>query len=951
MLVLQTFFDLFQGFILHPFFCDVFPDSDIFEEEAITILLADGNLKRDNISIYKRELVFSFFILVSFLKFEFLKIFLIGLTTALDYCIVDPWYSGVASARYMWEISPWWRFWTFRFFDLVNFFNYINFDVTGLYSSNRSLLLIILETLVWVFYIIFCILAIPFFIFNILLKLGGFVLLTLLNGFSLFYFCCLLCCSTVVFLFSSPYTMFPEFVLVLSIIIAVFLYGLASVKYDLGFLHKQVALAFGYDALIRVSNFGTFERNMLLRFHNSRRQLTMILIFWRVLFVGSLLSFLWFTIQFGFYYPVNLQTVDYLSLNFTAVSNNILGASDVIFGAHFYHDGFTFSSRFFLVFLFILFLIIVRNELFQESKLCNLEFLILYAFGVLFSMFLVSSFSLFAFFLSAEGLVITMYLLAASGIYYRLFSKFYLSVLHNLIRYRSLEGALKYSIFNILSTFFLLFGSVILFAVTKGSLFFSSISLTITQLQDSQSSLSHFLLFGSFIGVLCLCFSFFFKLGIFPFSSWVPDLYESTIPVNMVYFLILPKAAIMLAFVNFYRFFFVHFYSGFFIICALLGLISIVYGSLGAINQNKLPRILAYSSVTYAGLFIFLTAICFLPSVRLQHLSIIFAVAYIIVLLFFLVFYLTLRYSPYYFTYVYISQFRFAQTRSKTFQLFLVNSLFSLSGIPPFFGWILKFVFLIALVKLFSFGIFSLFKTSYWIPADLLINFFQQYDARWVVDGTYDVQKTLFDQLLAKQKSVPVRVLGDSVEERILVSDFFSYIGAVVSSGVQRSVQYYSYYKLFLIDCGDVVFIAFQTLKNEVINFLFGTKAQFVVVASKSISGEFLDLILRNKIDLVLAFLNSSGWFLITSIFILFFLLFLITVLSTFYYLRILKSVYTSPKHAFLYYNQNTGAINISFSMCALVLFLGIINVFGVVFFQFINNTVFLLFCFNSVGF
>src|SRR3546814_18264358 len=91
--------------------------------------------------------------------------------------------------------------------------------------------------------------------------------------------------------------------------------------------------------------------------------------------------------------------------------------------------------------------------------------------------------------------------------------------------------------------------------VTRGSLFFSSVSLAISNLHVVNSTaVPGFLLVGAFLGILCFYLSFCFKLGLFPFSSWVPDLYESTIPLNMVYFLIIPKAAIMLGFINVYRF-------------------------------------------------------------------------------------------------------------------------------------------------------------------------------------------------------------------------------------------------------------------------------------------------------------------------------------------------------------------------------------------------------------
>src|SRR3546814_9493863 len=90
--------------------------------------------------------------------------------------------------------------------------------------------------------------------------------------------------------------------------------------------------------------------------------------------------------------------------------------------------------------------------------------------------------------------------------------------------------------------------------VTRGSLFFSSVSLAISNLHIVNSTaVPGFLLVGAFLGILCFYLSFCFNLGLFPFSSWVPDLYESTIPLNMVYFLIIPKAALMLGFINVYR--------------------------------------------------------------------------------------------------------------------------------------------------------------------------------------------------------------------------------------------------------------------------------------------------------------------------------------------------------------------------------------------------------------
>src|SRR3546814_8193228 len=80
-----------------------------------------------------------------------------------------------------------------------------------------------------------------------------------------------------------------------------------------------------------------------------------------------------------------------------------------------------------------------------------------------------------------------MYLLTASCIYYKLFSKYIETELSGLVRYRSLEGSLKYSIFNILSTFFLLFGSILLFAFSKASFFFSTLAIVLGKLSVASS--------------------------------------------------------------------------------------------------------------------------------------------------------------------------------------------------------------------------------------------------------------------------------------------------------------------------------------------------------------------------------------------------------------------------------------------------------------------------------
>jgi NADH-quinone oxidoreductase subunit N len=93
--------------------------------------------------------------------------------------------------------------------------------------------------------------------------------------------------------------------------------------------------------------------------------------------------------------------------------------------------------------------------------------------------------------------------------------------------------------------------------------------------------------------------SFFLKAAVFPFHAWAPDAYEgASVPVT-AYMATVIKAAVVLAAVRLFAS--VNVESPMLDLLALLPLVSIVWGNLAAMRQDSFRRMIAYSSIAHAG--------------------------------------------------------------------------------------------------------------------------------------------------------------------------------------------------------------------------------------------------------------------------------------------------------------------------------------------------------------
>lgn len=180
--------------------------------------------------------------------------------------------------------------------------------------------------------------------------------------------------------------------------------------------------------------------------------------------------------------------------------------------------------------------------------------------------------------------------------------------------------------------------------------------------------------FSFYILMFILSLSLFFKLSLFPLHFWIPDIYEGSSADIISIIATLPKISV-LAFVlklNLPSSFLLY-----------TGLLSIFIGCLGGLNQTKIKRLLAYSSIAHLGFTI--VGLSLFGKVSID-LALIYFLIYIISslgLLFLLIEYVNKED-------VYIIEFSGLQFSSKWWSLFWLIFFLSLAGLPPLFGFIGK---------------------------------------------------------------------------------------------------------------------------------------------------------------------------------------------------------------------------------------------------------------------
>lgn len=163
----------------------------------------------------------------------------------------------------------------------------------------------------------------------------------------------------------------------------------------------------------------------------------------------------------------------------------------------------------------------------------------------------------------------------------------YVLVLLAFRRPESAEAALKYLVLGGTASATLLMGVSLLYGAS-GSLALSAFA----QALGSPGTMAS-------VAVALVVVAFFLKAAIVPFHTWAPDAYEAAAVPVTAYMATIIKAGVLLAAV---RLFGNAMLSPPMVdILAILPLLSIVWGNLAAMRQRSFRRMIAYSSIAHAG--------------------------------------------------------------------------------------------------------------------------------------------------------------------------------------------------------------------------------------------------------------------------------------------------------------------------------------------------------------
>lgn len=296
-------------------------------------------------------------------------------------------------------------------------------------------------------------------------------------------------------------------------------------------------------------------------------------------------------------------------------------------------------------------------------------------FYVLFPAFMAS-----LFFLSMADHLLSIYL---SIEFVSICSYFY--VAYFITEKRNAESSVKYILFGAISSAIMLYGISLLYGFT-GTL----------SLQNGQflAMLSKVPVAYSTVALMLILSGFLYKITAAPFHFYAPDVYEGTRPLVLIFMSTLPKIAGLSVFFSFTGHFAFQLSTYHVVwpnfnwekVLSVIAIATLFIGNLSALAQKNLNRLMAYSSIGHTG-FLLMSLVVFSSSgtVSLLYYSLVYLLMNIGV------FYILHLFSERY-NIQYIDELKGLFRTAPYLSVVFVVLLASLTGLPPFAGFIAKFL-------------------------------------------------------------------------------------------------------------------------------------------------------------------------------------------------------------------------------------------------------------------
>jgi NADH-quinone oxidoreductase subunit N len=157
---------------------------------------------------------------------------------------------------------------------------------------------------------------------------------------------------------------------------------------------------------------------------------------------------------------------------------------------------------------------------------------------------------------------------------------------------RSSEAGLKYFILGALSSGMLLYGASMIYGFAGTTSFAALAKLLVGGATPSA---------GLVIGVVFVTVGLAFKVSAVPFHMWVPDVYEGAPTPVTAFFAVAPKMAAIALFMRFLIEPFGAMLAQWQQVIIFLSVASMILGSVAAIAQSSIKRLMAYSSIGHIG--------------------------------------------------------------------------------------------------------------------------------------------------------------------------------------------------------------------------------------------------------------------------------------------------------------------------------------------------------------
>lgn len=278
-----------------------------------------------------------------------------------------------------------------------------------------------------------------------------------------------------------------------------------------------------------------------------------------------------------------LAALTYIVSFFFLVSGDV-GMDQYIFAGQIHVDGMAVFARGLMLVVGLIAVIVALHNPELKGFLPG-EFQLLLMGSIIGGMFMTMASNMVMVYLGIEFVSILSYLLTAAKVRDA----------------KAFEGAIKYVLFGAVSSGVLLFGLSYLFGMA-GSLDLAAVGKSLRSMENLNEVALIWTSFAFVIGGLA------YKISVAPFHSWCPDVYEGAATPVTTFFSVGPKVAGFAILIRiFEEMFSVRVSNEYFtqenlyLMMGILSAVTMTIGNFAALRQSNVKRLLAYSSIAHAG--------------------------------------------------------------------------------------------------------------------------------------------------------------------------------------------------------------------------------------------------------------------------------------------------------------------------------------------------------------